>query len=191
MLVSTDYLCPVWTALVFLSDYVPQYWFLFLNSIRLFQDFKTVEKLHHHVTLSLSFSSVLSLFWLCQPVSFFLSLCNCFFSVFSLSTCCRIKVKEFRDTETWSFSERPRRGVSSLASYLPTPLKHTSTITLPSSYFNRGGHCSPSIHPLLLLLLCCLLPLFVCLSLTHTYTLANSFVSTLYNLLGQTPLNYN
>lgn len=103
----------------------------------------------------------LFLFFFSFPVQVFLL-------SFSLSTCCRVKVKEFRDKEMWSFTERPRGGVSSFAPSPPTPLKCTSTIDLPSTYFKRDGHCSLSIHPL---------PP----SLSHTHTLANGFVTTFDN----------
>lgn len=48
--------------------------------------------------------------------------------------------------ERWRLSPRgPAEGVHPSFSYLPIPPRHTSTITLPSWCFKRGGCCSPSL----------------------------------------------
>lgn len=77
-------------------------------------------------------------------------------SLFYLSTCSRIKAKEFKGMERHSLSSRgPTEGLHPSFSYLPIPARHTSTITLPSWCFKGRGEAaalslSLSIHPFIL-----------------------------------------
>lgn len=81
------------------------------------------------------FSSAVSLSSSLTLKDFSLSLC-----AFFLSTCFRIKAKEFKGMERRSLSSRgPAEGLHPSFSYLPIPVRHTSTITLPSRCFKGGG----------------------------------------------------
>lgn len=117
--------------------------FYFVSFSSSFTFFPSLPSIHrpHYVAPRLYFVSLL---FCCLSLVFFdikgflsLSLSLC---AFFLSTCFRIKAKEFKGMERRSLSSRgPAEGLHPSFSYLPIPVRHTSTITLPSRCFKGGG----------------------------------------------------